>query len=463
MDRVRDLLLGCIGIALVIVLAWTFLKGPVETAPTANPTEKAVEQPPVASAPAPRPPAVALPSLAVPATADRLQQEAEHVATDLSSRFPRLAEALHVAAMMHSQFGRTHEAENLWRKCTELSPRYEGYYVNLAAVSMDRGNSDSAVKTLRRALAVGCSSPDLSHHLAIALTNLGQCEEAMAVIQRVLQANPQFTAGWLILGQAQLQLGKGAEAEASLRRVLALGAPSAEVYFALASACARQGKHEEAAAFRQQYTDLQTNQPLPVQRRFEILTTADARRTAVAVLTEAATVYSWQEDFMEAERLLLRALALDPVNVASCRALATLYQSSGMHAEERVVRRRLIEVDPGNYDNYVNLAKVSARLDEPQAAEAALKLGLAVRPDAPVAYGTLAQFYLQAGQARQARWFAEQAARRRPTAEAYQFLAETCQALGETAAAEEALKLARQLQPQPTKKPDLPDSSVPAN
>lgn len=441
--RYLSTLASCAGVAAVIVLVVVYLtplKEPVSKSTDTPKTTPDTRQPPVRHESA-----VSLASIAVPATAEQLQDEAERVASELRSRFPNLAEALHVVALMHSKFRRTAEAEKLWRKCIELSPNDEGYYVNLAAVAMERGNCAMAAETLQQAIDAGHSSPDILHHLAVALMNLGQCEEAEAVIEKGLAAYPQFSSGWLVLGEVQLKLGKPAEAEASLRKAIELGSRSAETYFALASACARQGKHEGAASFRKQFTELTKTQPLEAQQRFQVLSRAEALQTTVAVLSEAAIVHSWQGDSLEAERLLLRAIALDPLSVQSCRTLASLYQGVGMYAEERVVRKRLVEIQPYNFDNYRNLAKVSMQLGEPEAAEAALKLAIAMTPEAANAYATLAQFYVEAGKPKPARWFAQEAVRREPTAEGYALLASTCRLLGDDADAEAAMNMARKL------------------
>ena len=207
--------------------------------------------------------------------------------------------------------------------------------------------------------------PDVRHHLALALTNLGRCEEAERVIQKALAEVPNSSACWLVLGQAQLKLGKAAEAEASLRKAIDLGSGSPAAYFALGNACARQGKDEEAAKFRERFTALQASQPVDPQERYQILSTAEARGTAVTILLEAATVHSRQGDFLEAERLLHRAIALDPSYPDTCRTLATLYQGAKMKAEERVVRSRLVEIEPYNFVNYLNLAKVWRSLESP--------------------------------------------------------------------------------------------------
>ncbi|MEX2173658.1 MAG: tetratricopeptide repeat protein [Pirellulaceae bacterium] len=394
-----------------------------------------------------REPTIILPTAALFASAEQLQQETQRVAEELRSRFPSLAEALHVAAMMHAQLRQTAQAEKLWQQCIELSPENPQYYVNLAAVAMDRGDSEMAASTLQKAVDQASDSPDVLHHLGVALTNLGRSEEAERVLQQALAAYPDSPSHTLVLGQAQLKLGKAAEAEATLRRAIDLGSRSAAAYFALANACAQQGKDEAAAQYRQKYTELSAAQPIAAEQRFQVLSTAEARRTAVAILTEAAAVHAAQDDSLEAERLLLRALALDPANFAACRSLGDLYQAAGMAAEERVVRRRLVEIEPGRFENFFHLAQASAQLGEPESAEAALKLAISIRPEAAIGYTTLAQFYLESRRAPQARWYAQEAVRREPTAEGYILLASTCRLLDDPASAQAAFDMARQLDP----------------
>jgi tetratricopeptide (TPR) repeat protein len=393
------------------------------------------------------PPSIMLPTVAVSASPDQLQEEMGQVAAELRTQYPDLPEALHVAAMMHAQFRQTEEAEKLWRKCVELAPDKEQYRVNLAAVAMDRGNSELAAETLQDTLDAGMESEHVLYHLAVALTNLGRCEEAVEVSRRGLSLAPKSPALRQVLGEAQLKLGEAAEAESNLRTAIELGAQSGSIYFALANARARQGKHDEAAEARAKYAELTKEKPLEVQERFQILSTAEARSTAVTILMEAAAVHSWQSNSLEAERLLLRALALHPGSVASCQALAQLYYAAQMPAEERVVRRRLAEIEPHNFDHYLNLAKVSAQLGESEGAEAALKLSIAARPAAPEGYATLAEFYLESGQPSKARWFAQEAVRRAPTADGYELLASTCRLMGDSPGAEAAVALARQLDP----------------
>ena len=117
-----------------------------------------------------------------------------------------------------------------------------------------------------------------------------------------------------------------------------------------------------------------------------------------------------------------------------------------MSAEERVVRRRLVEIEPQRFERYLSLAKVSAQLGEPEAAEATLKMAIAIKPEAAIGFATLAEFYVEGGKAKQARWYAQEAVRRQPSAEGYELLASTCRLLGDHEGAKTALALARKLE-----------------
>jgi tetratricopeptide (TPR) repeat protein len=402
--------------------------------------------------PAPPPqPAIMLAATAVPATTEGLQQESQGVADQLLVHYPDLPEALHVVALFHAQMRQSSEAEQYWSRCIELAPGNVQYYVNLAAIAMERGDSELAVQTLEKALEAGCSSPDVYHHLAVSLTNLGRCEEAVEAIQQGLQTYPDFPSAHLVLGQAQLKLGRVVEAESALRVAIEQGVRTPGAYFALANACARQGKQEEAAEFRKLFEQLKDSRKLDPQQRFQILSSAEARRMTVSVLCEAALVHSWQKNSLEAERLLHRAVALDPSNVPACRALANLYRDAGMAPEEQLVRRRLIQIEPLHLTNYLDLATTSARLGQTETAEAALKQAIAIRPDAAEAYTTLAQFYLQSGKAVHARWFAQEAVRRQPTPERLTLLGSTCRLVGDEAAARAAFADADRLKTAPAK------------
>ncbi len=405
---------------------------------------------------------ISLATSAIPGTVESFQLEAEEVAGQLVARYPGRPEALHVSALLFSRVRKTERAEKLWRKCVELAPQTEQYRINLAAIAMDRGNSELAAEMLEPAAARGGSSPDVSHHLALALTNVGRNDEAEQILVKALERYPDSASHWMVLGQARLKLGKLAEAEADLRKALSLGSSSGELYFALGNACARNGKNEEAAEFRRAFAQLKAEQPLTAQERFQVLSTADTRQTALLVMIEAAAVHARQQDSQEAERLLLRAVALDPGSAVACKSLARIYQDEGLLPEERVALERAVQIEPLNVSHYGRLAELAVELGEPAAAEAAMKQAISVQPDLAPTYATLARFYLQEGKPSKARWYAQEALRRNESAAGYLLLAETCRLLGDEANAAAADAKAKELERQPLpRRQDLPETAKP--
>jgi len=430
--------------------AWYFSRQPPASvaAPAGGGAGESSPDTPTAQEKAPPPTrraTISLSTAPVPVGAEALQAEAEDVASQLLQRFPDLPDALHVAALLRARLRQTQEAEKLWTRCVELAPHSEQYRVNLAAIAMDRGNDELAAQTLRPAVAADSSSPDASHHLALALTNLGENEEAEEVLVKALQRHASSAAHWQVLGQARLKLRKVEQAESDLRRALALGSRSADLLFALGNACARNNKPDEAAEFRRQFAELKAGQPLAAQERYQVLSTAETRQTALAVMVEAAIVHTRQKDSQEAERLLLRAVAIDPGHVVACRSLADVYAAERLLAEQRVVCERLIQIDPLNIQNYAMLAELADELGEPAAAEAALKQAISVHPDFAPAYSALAKFCLEKGRPSKARWYAQEALRRHETAQNYELLAKTCRMLGDDQTAAAAIAKARDL------------------
>jgi Tfp pilus assembly protein PilF len=125
-------------------------------------------------------------------------------------------------------------------------------------------------------------------------------------------------------------------------------------------------------------------------------------------------------------------------------------------ADAKLVQRRLVEIEPQNLFNYVNLASVSAQMGDYQSAEAALKQAIDMRPDLALPYISLAQLHLQTGSLTQARWFAEGAVRREPTVQGYAVLAAACQQLGDSEGAGAAREMARKLAPDDPRLNKLP-------
>ncbi len=397
---------------------------------------------------------VAKPTVKVPKEETRdsteaLQQDLEFVVASLQTQYPRLPEALHVAAMMKAQTRKYGEAQELWQQCIRLAPKQELYYINLASVAMEQGNNELALNTLRQGVILGFDSFDISHHLSLALSNLGQFEEAVELIEKSLKKYPDAVGHWLLLGQGQLEMGNAVDAEKSFRKAMDLGAKSASLYVGLGNACLRQGKREEAKRFLESYADIKKSDTLTGQERYQVLSTQEIKRTSMAIFTEAATIYFQQKDLLHTEQLLMRCVAIEPQSASALRALADLYFRTKMLPEERVLRERILEVGSDRFGDYLDLAKVCALQKDRESAEATLKLAMTMFPQAIEPYAALSQIYLESGKFDAARWYAQQSIERQPSAEGFRFLASICQKMNDPQGAAEAMRLANQIEKKP--------------
>ena len=386
---------------------------------------------------------IRLPNSPVTASKDALEAEAEREAKQLIELLPDNANALHVLAMLYAQLHKTAEAEELWVKCVKLDPKSEPYYINLAAIAIDRGDNQLAVDTLRKAIDKGIDSPDINHHLGVALNSLGESTEAAEVAKKTLAGSPNSGAHWFILGQAQQQLGQFAEAEQSLRRAVELGGNSKALYFALFNACMRLGKKDEAIDFKARY-DAIKEVKLDVEERYQILSEAEARRVCVSILAEAVALYRAMGDELTAEHLLLRILALDDQNLAACEELVTTYSKRQELANEILIRQRIIELNSTDLLNYLLLAKAQVQAGQPQAAEAQIKLAISLAPQMVTGYAAMADFLLEQQQPSKAQWYVEQAIRLKPTRQGFELLAKTLSAQGKADESRAALDMAKQ-------------------
>ncbi|MCA9127564.1 MAG: tetratricopeptide repeat protein [Planctomycetales bacterium] len=396
----------------------------------------------------PRAVTVRLPVSETPATKEELEAEATRVAERLQQVLPEEPMALHVAALLHAQLHSTAQAEELWKRCIQLDPRTEPYYINLAAIALDRGDSQLAVDTLHAAQTAGIDSPNVKHHLGIALNGLGRSQEAIEVAKSALATEPNSAAHWMILGQAQLQSGLNEEAEQSLRRAVDLGARTKAAYFSLFNVCMRLGKRDEAKQFRDIYASFKEDGTLSAEDRYQVLSESEARRVCVSVLSEAAALYVAIPDSQNAEMLYLRILALDPKNQSACRELADIYQQRSTPGDEQVVRERIVELDPLNLMNYLELAKAYVAGGESGKAESAIKLAISLSPSMVTGYAAMTDFLLEDQQPAKAQWYVERAVELKPSSQGYSLLARTLRAQGLTEEAQAADAMSAKLKAQ---------------
>lgn len=429
---VRATVVG-VGLGLVVCLIAAILTPLPEDAPETAGLSDQSEVAPGEIVPA-TPLSAPAPSLRLPtgpATVDvaALQEELRQLAEQLIRDFPSEAASFHFAAQIYFELKQSELAETQWRQCLGFEPKHMGPYIGLATLLMDKGRNEEAIEVLTQAGRLGGNSPEMSQKLGEAFENLGDIDKSKQALEQGVQLFPDESSLWQALGRVQNQAGQAAEAETSLQRAISLGGENEPLLFALNAALMRQGKTQESAKVRESIAKLKR------PKQFEQDTFQDRYDTALThiaadVMISAATLLDAKDKLPAAQTLLLRAVQLEPKNIAAYQALLNVARRQNQLADQRLLIEKLIELEPKNVVNYTNLASVTMQLGESQDAEEALKTAVALDPQGVLAQAASAKLYLSLGKLTLARLMAAQVVERQPSAAAYRLLAATYQAEG---------------------------------
>lgn len=141
--------------------------------------------------------------------------------------------------------------EPLFRTWTRRFPNYALAHFNLGLTRLDLGDAATALKSLRRALAIDDRSPQLQAHTAAALLLIRDdreaLEEALSHCRKAFQSDPQFVNPRVNAASILLRLGRPEEAEREAREAVRIAPDLNEARIALAESMFRQEKYREAA------------------------------------------------------------------------------------------------------------------------------------------------------------------------------------------------------------------------
>ncbi|MFN3193168.1 MAG: tetratricopeptide repeat protein [Aureliella sp.] len=388
---------------------------------------------------------VRLPKFRLPMQPAALEAEARLVADILLEELPNDARSLHVAAVCRAQLRETKAAEELWLRCIELDSNGEPYYMNLAANFLNRGDSQEALDILEKARENGLNSADISHHIALALTNLGRDQEASAELERFLEIESAQGPHWLLLGQTQLKLRLPEQAQQSLLRAQELGVSSKPLYSALMNAAIQLKDKSAAASYGDELKQFVVDHPVAGQERYQAASEGEARRTLVSVLQEANAVYQNEKLWHQVEAINQRLIALDPSNLGPYRTLAEVYGKQSQFIDEFHVRERIMELEPQSFMNYLLAAKAASNAELFDQAESYLQLAISISPLSAVGYAAMGEFLLDRDRPKESVIYLNDALRREPSSGGYRLLARALRQLGKEVEAQAATDRAREL------------------
>ncbi|HAK93706.1 MAG TPA: hypothetical protein DCM87_01535 [Planctomycetes bacterium] len=359
------------------------------TAPAAPPA--AAPAPAAAAVPAaPQPSAPAAAALASTAAEEQaLRDEQRREADRLAAMFPQSDDALYLAGLVCNEQGDWRAATAYWEKALALDPSRADTCNNLGYAFAIREDFARAEALFRKAIAIDPSFAEPYEQLGELLVKQGKLDDAVALLASI-PAPTAKTARFL--GQAYQHLRDYANAKRRYEAAIKLKPDYREVYYSLATVCARLGEREAAEAYRAKFNGMADETQERGRRvRSSLNVLGITKQSTAKTHTDVGRVMTAMGKADEAERLWRRAAAIDPANVESRIFLAAACLRAGRPAEAIARYRELAAIEPENGAHFFNLGALYLRLGQADAAQPVLERLTALAPDNPEAYAALAQ------------------------------------------------------------------------
>jgi Flp pilus assembly protein TadD/2-polyprenyl-3-methyl-5-hydroxy-6-metoxy-1,4-benzoquinol methylase len=173
---------------------------------------------------------------------------------------------------------------------------------------------------------------------AVRLHQAGRLDQAQALYNQVLAADPRQPDALHLLGMIALQMGQAQAGEELIRKAIAVNRNEASYHFHLAFALQALGRLDEAAASYRRTLQLKPNDP-------------DS-------YNNLGNVLGAQKKYDEAIASFRRALSIQPDNAGVYNNLGTIYWNMGKLEDAEENYRKAVAIKPDYPDALANLGNV---------------------------------------------------------------------------------------------------------
>ena len=250
-------------------------------------------------------------------------------------------------------------------------------HANLAWVSLNKGDTDEAIREYQLALAENASYVPALVGLGSILSQEGQFQKARELLETAVRLRPEDAGARAALGQMFLDSGQPERARQTFGQVLERDPGSVTALLGLGSSAEAAGDGAEA---ERRFREAVALDPKNARGQYSLGCALQAR----GALDEAARAYA-------------AARELEPNHTWSHNNLGKLLSEQGKPEAAARELRRAVECDPSNVEAQYNLGTVELGLGRFEPAIVALRAALALKSDLTLARQNLAFAYLQKG------------------------------------------------------------------
>ena len=268
---------------------------------------------------------------------------------------------LFAAALSDHQAGRLKEAERLYLKILKADSRHADALHFLGVLNHQMGNSDSAVKLIREAIAQNPWAPAFHNNLGMILFAQGKLDTAAASYERAVALKPDYAEAHYNLGVVLQVQGRLDAAAASYQRAAALRPDYAEAHTSLGIVLLEQGGLDAAVGCFERALALKADH-------------AEAHNNLGNALRQKG---NWAQAIASYRKALFHS----PDYAEAHLNLGTVLIEQGKSAEAILHLERALLHKPDLAEAHCSLGTALKEQGEPDAALAAYGRALALRPD----------------------------------------------------------------------------------
>jgi len=378
-----------------------------------------------------------------------LKKEELKFTEQLIREFPNNEDPLVLMGNVYRKQGNSTEAEKCWKKALELNPERPDAYNGMGWTAFEKGEYEKAITFWRKAIEINPKIPAVHNSIAQTLIVLGRYDEVIKEAEEELKITPQSSLSYFLLGQGHLKLKEYDKAKKYYETALELQPNYMNAYYGLFTVCSRLKLQDEAKKHLAIFQKLKAKDSKVLMDRNKAFDDVVLIRKMLAeTYSDAEHIYYEKGNFQEAEKLLQRAITLDPNNTEYLMKLGSLFQSSNRLPDALRIYGKVSQIEPDNIVSRLNTGVISMQLKQFNNAEKVFKKVITLAPKFPGGYRELAHLYLITGtNLSEAMKLAKTAVVLEETADNYFILSWAYDKNGDVANAVSALKRAAELEP----------------
>jgi predicted TPR repeat methyltransferase len=279
-------------------------------------------------------------------------------------------------AMQHHQAGRLREAEALYRRILDQSPRDANALHMLGILASQVGRNDLAAGLLEQTLAILPGAAIVYSELGEFYRRLNRLEDAAAACRRAIALQPDLFDAHYNLAVVLQQQKKLDLAIASYKAALALDARSAAAHYNLANALKDQHQldaalaaYQSALALNPNYAEAHGNLGLILHEKGDLAAAVESFQRVIALRPDDAVAHNSLGNSLHAQRLFdealvayQRAIVLNHDYAAAHNNMGKLLFDTDHVAESLPHYQRAIALAPDRPEAYKNLGMALEKL-----------------------------------------------------------------------------------------------------